>query len=549
MAASRLAEPSAPAGPNRALFLAGLLTLVWLFPGLIGHDPWKPDEAYSIGLIQHVLSTGDWVVPAILGEPFLQNPPLYPLTAALFTKLFGWALPMHDAARLASGFYLLIAAGALSAAARELYGRGQSWLAPLAFVGALGLAPPAHTLIGDVGELAGFAVAIYGFALSLRRPVAGGVCIGIGTSVGFLCKGLLAPIAVVATAMLLPILDRRWRNRAYLGTCTIALAAAAPWAALWCGFLYQRSPMLFWQWWSGTSAFQRIAAAPARIPLALGYYLTVLPWFAFPALPLAAWAVWEARRTWRERPDVVLAVSLLAATLLALSFGAIRREALALPLLAPLAILAARGALQLRRGAASYFWWFSAFFGSFVLLMAWFEYSALELGFPGARHRHWLRLQPGYQAGFEWWTVALAAALTLLWIALLRYARSLPARGMVAWCGGVCVVWAVALVMFLDYVDTGKTYRGVAAQIAQHVQKNRCVASRGLGQSQRILLHYFTGIATVRADTPNASVSCPTLVVQGLRWNIAQPGSDWSLAWEGARPGDRKELLRVYRKR
>ena len=35
---------------------------------LVGHDPWKPDEAYSFGLVLDQLERGDWVVPMLAGE-------------------------------------------------------------------------------------------------------------------------------------------------------------------------------------------------------------------------------------------------------------------------------------------------------------------------------------------------------------------------------------------------------------------------------------------------------------------------------------------------
>jgi len=53
------------------------LVVAWLLPGLVGHDPWKPDEAYTFGLIFHIRETGDWLVPTLAGEPFVEKPPLY----------------------------------------------------------------------------------------------------------------------------------------------------------------------------------------------------------------------------------------------------------------------------------------------------------------------------------------------------------------------------------------------------------------------------------------------------------------------------------------
>ena len=49
---------------------------------LVGHDPWKPDEAYTFGVVYELLQGGSWIVPTLAGEPFLDKPPLFYLTAA-----------------------------------------------------------------------------------------------------------------------------------------------------------------------------------------------------------------------------------------------------------------------------------------------------------------------------------------------------------------------------------------------------------------------------------------------------------------------------------
>jgi 4-amino-4-deoxy-L-arabinose transferase-like glycosyltransferase len=66
-----------------------------VFARLVGHDPWKPDEAYTFGLVRHMLETGDWVTPALADEPFIEKPPLFSLTAALFATVLSPALPSH----------------------------------------------------------------------------------------------------------------------------------------------------------------------------------------------------------------------------------------------------------------------------------------------------------------------------------------------------------------------------------------------------------------------------------------------------------------------
>src|SRR3954469_2789120 len=77
-----------------------LLCVAWLLPGLVGHDPWKPDEAYTFGVGYEMIQGGSWVAPALAGEPFLKEPPLYYLTAAASALLFSPILPLHDGARL-----------------------------------------------------------------------------------------------------------------------------------------------------------------------------------------------------------------------------------------------------------------------------------------------------------------------------------------------------------------------------------------------------------------------------------------------------------------
>ncbi|MCA3018286.1 MAG: hypothetical protein ING62_06500, partial [Rhodocyclaceae bacterium] len=61
-----------------ALFL--IICLAWLFPGLTGHDPWKPDEAIAMGIVYAMLSDNTlqaWLIPQIAGAAVNDYPPLY----------------------------------------------------------------------------------------------------------------------------------------------------------------------------------------------------------------------------------------------------------------------------------------------------------------------------------------------------------------------------------------------------------------------------------------------------------------------------------------
>ena len=203
--ASSLAENPVP--------LVFLICLAWTLLGLVGHDPWKPDEAYTFGVVYHLMQSGDWVVPMLAGEPFMAKSPLIYQTAALFGAVFSPVLPLHDAARLATGAYMGLTFLFIALAAKELYGGSKSWMATLILLGCGGLLLRGHQLISDVALLAGLAMGLYGLALSVRRPLLAGFWLGTGLGVMFLSTGLVEPLMLLATTVLLPMVSPHWRTR------------------------------------------------------------------------------------------------------------------------------------------------------------------------------------------------------------------------------------------------------------------------------------------------------------------------------------------------
>ena len=216
-----------PVTPLKAVFLA-LLCLVWLGTGLVGHDPWKPDEAYSFGLIYSMLKSGDWLVPTLAGEPFMDKPPLFYWTAALFAKLFSPLLPLHDGARLASGFYSALTLLFIGLASRKLYGDNRGWAAAIILVGCLGMLVRAHEMITDLALLTGCAMMLFGFSLSQERPKRAGILIGTGVGIGFMAKGFISPVLFILTAALLPAIFNKWRVRKYYSSLAISLIFVLP---------------------------------------------------------------------------------------------------------------------------------------------------------------------------------------------------------------------------------------------------------------------------------------------------------------------------------
>jgi 4-amino-4-deoxy-L-arabinose transferase-like glycosyltransferase len=535
---------------NKRHTLIVLLCLAWIVPGLIAHDPWKSDEAYTFGVVYELLQGGSWLVPTLAGEPFLEEPPLYYWTAALSALAFSPVLPLHDGARLATGLYLGLALLFTGMAARELHGRGRGAAAVLLLIGTFGLLLRGHELITDIAAFAGFALAYYALALVLRKPAAGGALLGVALGLVFLAQGVLETAIVLAVTLVLPLLSRDWRTRGYARALGVALAIGAPLLAAWPLLLHAHSPALF-QTWMALDA----GAIVSPHQKDWFFYVRILPWHAWPAWLIAVWALWQLRHSPKAQagahaaPAVVLPVTGFVVTLFMLSLGSGARDLYALPLLPALALLAAAAAINLRRGAANAWLWFSAMGVTLFIVAGWFYWTALELGVPARLHAHLHRLQPGYAPGFKTVAFVLGVAASAAWFMLLARLRRSPEKPLVIWAAGVTVLWCLATALFTGVVNTGKSYRTTFEALRAAVPAGtRCVASRNLGEAQRALLHYHAGIRTQRQEVRKSSTECDVLLVQGVIRDEPAPGAGWRKIWEGGRPGDKVERFRVFQR-
>ena len=260
-------------------------------------------------------------------------------------------------------------------------------------------------------------------------------------------------------------------------------------------------------------------------------------------------ALWRGFGTSPAKPAIILPLTALVVTLLALSEAPEKRELYAMPLLVPLTLLAAAGTVTLRRGAANAWYWFSIMGFTFFILVGWVYWSGLELGVPTRLHAHLHRMQPGYDPGFKLLPFALGLAYTAAWLAIVVKLPRSPQRPAFVWAAGVTATWGVAATLFIGWVDTGKSYRSMIASMTTALPASyRCLSSRALGEPQRAMLHYFAGILTYREESASMRRDCDLMLVQGVPQAERAPGEDWIRIWEGNRPGDDEERYRLYRR-
>ncbi|MDR3672916.1 MAG: glycosyltransferase family 39 protein, partial [Holophaga sp.] len=85
----------------QTLVWTGLVAVLLFLMGLRDHTLWDYHEPYVGGIIREMASSGNWVVPTLNGQPYLEKPPLFYAMGAFCCRLFQsyhpWVLRLPSA--------------------------------------------------------------------------------------------------------------------------------------------------------------------------------------------------------------------------------------------------------------------------------------------------------------------------------------------------------------------------------------------------------------------------------------------------------------------
>jgi hypothetical protein len=101
-------------------------------------------------------------------------------------------------------------------------------------------------------------------------------------------------------------------------------------------------------------------------------------------------------------------------------------------------------------------------------------------------------------------------------------------------------MWGLLVALWFPWIDYGKSYRSVSESLTHALPADHgCIERRGLSLAHRAIFDYHAGLRT-QPESPKAR----------CRWLLAadQAPEGWRKIWEGHRPGDRSERLRLYRR-
>lgn len=200
------------------------LYLTWTFD----HSLWNPDETRDAGIAREMYVEGDFVVPKLNGEAFLEKPPLYYWTCAACYKLTGQITA--GTTRLPAALYGFLGILFTFLIGRRLFNARVGFIAAAILGTSVQYFKTSHFALMD-SALAALITAAFYFYLSRRF-----LLFILFTILAFYAKGFvaIALIGLVVGADLL--MERRLKSlaRITVGGAALFIVLVAPWVyGLW----------------------------------------------------------------------------------------------------------------------------------------------------------------------------------------------------------------------------------------------------------------------------------------------------------------------------
>jgi len=314
----------------------------------------------------------------------------------------------------------------------------------------------------------------------------------------------------------------------------VTSAIILPWV-LYC--LYAE-PKLFNAWWfSAIQQFEQLHL----------YFLNLLLWYAWPALPLTLWAFWRQRKLLFNDARYQLCIIFLVVAFAMIGFLGDSKDIFALPLLIPLTALASSSLETLKRGASSALNWFGLILFGLLGFIAWLGWGSMMSGNPEKLKERMVFLSGLTELNFSIFAFVAASALTLVW--LFAALRSQHSNRSVAtnWAIGMTFLWTMLMTLWLPMIDSARSYRDVFTSFKQSLPADyACITIEGLGSAQHDLLHYYANVETYIAK-PHEKTRCDLYLIQdGRKPKQVKNADDWQLIWSGKRISERKESFRLF---
>jgi 4-amino-4-deoxy-L-arabinose transferase-like glycosyltransferase len=337
-----------------ALLLAGLALALAVFGASLGRRHlYDSDEARFALLAQDILVRGDWLLPRLREQPYMNKPPLFIWLIALLSLPVGHVTDFT--AQLPAA---LAAAGAVIGTAvigARLWNARVGGIAALILVTSVGFVHHAELVLTDMLLTCFIVLALYAFYTGVQHDSRPAMVVGYGlVGLAVLSKGPAGLLALPPAAAVL--FDRRgwraWRTLFPLSGLAVLALLLLPFALTY--LMREAGQYLTAVWGTDylawvTSPTERPASPAFPLPSVL---LGMLPWSVLLPLVLRD----EASR-WRSDEGSRWVLYWLGLLLLVFLLLPPKRTRYLLPLYPALALLLARGIDELRSSRLSSVWY------------------------------------------------------------------------------------------------------------------------------------------------------------------------------------------------
>ena len=531
------------------------LCVVYVLAGNLARAPWKSMDVASLGYMLsladgssslfHLQLAGiepelDAYLPYWLGALAIEHLPwLAPDTAARvpfvlasFAGLYCLWQAIYFLARNPQAQPVAFAFG--GEAEPKDYARSLADAGLLGYLACLGLAVPSHELTPMAFQLQTISLIFMGSAVMPFHPLKGMAAWAAGLLLLSLSGApSLAVVIAVGTLWI-------WARHPQAQPLHLVFFCAVLLLLVALGYAWD-----LWQW--RILSLEKLASEWQQFP-------ELLVWYLWPAWPLAIWSMWRWRKWWTQQlwsQHLALPFFLFLTTLLAslLTDNPDRTLLLALPSLAALAAFAIP---TFSRTASALVDWFTLLFFTTGAIIIWVVWISLESGLPEQPALNVYKLVPGYEHQFDLLAFVIALVSSVLWIKLViwRVGRHPAAlwKSMVLPASGSAVCWVLLMTLWLPFLDRGLSYQAWSEQLVKRIGKVRCIHQYGMDRNQIAGLGYH---AHIRFEPLSQTNRCEWLLVNAPSQNNFIQSSEqaqWSWVERFQRPGDKKDVVLIYRR-
>ncbi len=308
------------ANDSRWLLVLGALlaAVIFVYPLSLDIPLLDPDEGFHAAVAQEMVERGDWVVPSLLGQPFLDKPILYSWAEALSLRVFGFS---EAAVRLPGLLFALLGAVTTAIVGWRMFGLVVGLLAGVFYTTMILPTALAQAAAHDVALIPWINLALLLFWESEKRGHAAslfaeadrsesGPCgkkapcllfllaIGVLLGLSVLTKGLVG-VALVGVGYGCYLLVTRRLTMAVCLRGAVALGIAAAVASAWYIAVELRNPGYLYYFFVERHLLGFAIDTQSHGGEAWWYYLPILlggglPWIAY--LPIVALDNWTRRK-------------------------------------------------------------------------------------------------------------------------------------------------------------------------------------------------------------------------------------------------------------